>query len=96
MCRLSLCDRLSRSDSFPHTAATLAFGLELSRRCALAGGLTLDGANDYVTFGTAPGLGASTFTIETWFKRTGTGIPANTGSGGLTAVPLRDQGTRRG
>ena len=34
-------------------------------------GLQLDGVNDYVTFGPAPTLGVTTFTLETWFKRTG-------------------------
>src|SRR5205823_3380675 len=34
-------------------------------------GLALGGTNAYVTFGPAPGLGAATFTIETWFRRDG-------------------------
>ncbi len=59
---------------------------------AQAAGLTFDGINDYVTFGPAPGLGASTFTIETWFKRTGAGATANTGTSGLYAVPLVTKG----
>ena len=55
--------------------------------------LQFDGVNDYVTFGQAPGLGASTFTIETWFRRTGTGVTTSTGSGGITAiVPLVAKG----
>jgi acid phosphatase type 7 len=57
-----------------------------------AGGLQFDGVNNYVTFGSAPGLGAATFTIETWFKRTGTGTTASTGTGGITAVPLVAKG----
>jgi hypothetical protein len=60
---------------------------------ASVGGLQLDGSNDYVTFGQAPGLGAATFTIETWFKRTGAGTTTTTGSGGVSAaVPLVTKG----
>ena len=58
-------------------------------------GLQLDGVNDYVTFGAAPGLNASTFTIETWFKRTGTGVGTATSgsSGGLSdVIPLLTKG----
>ncbi len=54
--------------------------------------LSFDGANDYVTFGPAPALGASTFTIETWFKRVGPGASASTGTGGVTAIPLVAKG----
>ena len=45
-----------------------------------------------MTFGPAPGLGAATFTIETWFKRDGPGVATNTGSGGIVAVPLLTKG----
>src|SRR4030095_1375154 len=55
-------------------------------------GLSFDGANDYVTFGAAPTLGSGTFTLETWFKRTGAGISTSTGSGGVDAVPLVAKG----
>ena len=52
--------------------------------------------NDYVTFGPAAGtaeLGATTFTIETWFKREGPGVALSTGTGGLAAViPLVTKG----
>ena len=57
--------------------------------------LKFDGVNDYVTFGPAAGasgLGATTFTLETWFKREGPGIATSTGSGGVTAVPLITKG----
>src|SRR6266545_1714804 len=57
-----------------------------------ASALQLNGTSQYVTFGAAPGLGAATFTIETWFKRTGTGAAASTGTGGVTAVPLVTKG----
>lgn len=54
--------------------------------------LSFDGVNDYVTFGAAPGLGASAVTIETWFKRAGAGVAANTGTGGVSAIPLVTKG----
>ena len=60
---------------------------------AHATGLQFDGTNDYVTFGAAAGLGLQTFTIETWFKRTGTGVAVSTGSNGVTAVPLVTKGS---
>ena len=55
-------------------------------------GIDLGGTNAYVTFGAAPGLGAATFTIETWFRRDGTGVTTSTGTGGVTAVPLVTKG----
>jgi hypothetical protein len=59
-------------------------------------GLRLSGTTgnaDYVTFGRPPALGAAKFTIETWFKRDGTGVTTSTGSGGLaTALPLVTKG----
>lgn len=54
--------------------------------------LRFDGVNDYVTFGAAPGLGLQKFTIELWLKKLGPGITTNTGSGGMTAVPLVTRG----
>lgn len=59
---------------------------------AQSGALQFDGTADYVTFGSASALGAGTFTVETWFKRTGPGVATGTGSGGLTAVPLMAKG----
>ena len=56
-------------------------------------GLQFDGTNDYVTFGAASGLGLQTFTVETWFKRTGTGIAVSTGTNGVSAVPLVTKGS---
>ncbi len=57
------------------------------------------GTNAYVTFGAAPGLGVSTFTLEAWFKRTGTGVGTGTGSGGFNdatttglGIPLLTKG----
>ena len=69
--------------------------------CILFGGMTnsfaqnginFDGTNDYITNGSASGLQASAFTVETWFKRSGTGVSASTGTGGLTAIPLVTKG----
>src|SRR6266545_4610888 len=58
-----------------------------------ASALQLNGSSQYVTFGAAPGLGAATFTLETWFKRTGAGIGTSTGSGGIaSAIPLVTKG----
>ena len=51
-------------------------------------GLQFNGTTSYVTMGPAPGLGSATFTLETWFKRTGAGQTANSGTGGVVAVPL--------
>jgi PKD repeat protein len=57
------------------------------------GGLQFDGTNDYVTFGQATStLGASSFTLEVWFIRTGTGQFATTGNYGVYAVPLLTKG----
>ena len=63
-------------------------------RCSFAAGysLSFDGVNDYVSFGPAPGLGAATFTVETWFKRTGAGVSTSTGYGGADAIPLVTKG----
>ncbi len=56
-------------------------------------GIDLNGGMTYVTFGQAPGLGASTFTIEAWFRRDGMGSGASTGSGGIaSAIPLVTKG----
>jgi hypothetical protein len=54
--------------------------------------LRFDGANDYVTFGVAPGLGATNFTIECWFKRQGAGAATTTGTGGINVLPLVTKG----
>src|SRR6266498_4860519 len=55
--------------------------------------LTFNGSTQYVTFGAAPELGTATFTLETWFMRTGAGVGTGTGSGGITsAIPLVTKG----
>lgn len=55
-------------------------------------GLYFDGVNDHVTFGVAPGLNGSQFTLEIWFKREGAGLTSNTGTGGVKAFPLITKG----
>lgn len=49
-------------------------------------------SNQHVTMGAAAALGASSFTLECWFKRSGPGATTSTGSGGVTAVPLVAKG----
>lgn len=57
-------------------------------------GLQFDGTNDYVTFEVGNTLAAPAYTIETWFKRTGSGVGVTTGTGGITsAIPLVTKGT---
>ena len=74
---------LSSSDTVTVTVTTSAAG---------NGALDFGGTNAYVTFGAAPALGASTFTLELWFRREGTGITSDTGSGGMLAIPLVSKG----
>ncbi|HNG94703.1 MAG TPA: hypothetical protein PLB32_18015, partial [Acidobacteriota bacterium] len=60
-----------------------------------ATGLQFDGTNDYVTFGDAASLDVAQFTLETWFRRDGTGTTTTTGSGGITtAIPLIANGSQ--
>ncbi len=53
-------------------------------------GLDFDGADDHVSFGgpLLPELGLSEFTLECWIYKEGDGVTANSGSGGVIAVPL--------
>ncbi len=47
----------------------------------------------YVTFGDPDKLDLATFTLETWFKRTGAGTPSTTGTDGIpNAIPLVTHG----
>ncbi|MFZ1262277.1 MAG: LamG domain-containing protein, partial [Chitinophagaceae bacterium] len=56
-------------------------------------GLQFNGTTQYVTFGAATStLGSSTFTLEAWVKKTGTGVTANTGTGGIDAIPVITKG----
>ena len=80
------------SDDSGATATSSVVSVTLSAPAA-TGSLEFDGTNDYVTFGPAPELGLSAFTIECWFKRTGAGRITSTGTGGVTnAVPLVTKG----
>jgi hypothetical protein len=56
------------------------------------GGLYFNGVNEYVDLGDPASLHLSTFTLETWVRRTGEGIPATTGAGGVIATPLITKG----
>ena len=57
------------------------------------GNTALDlGGTSYVTFGDPDKLDLAQFTIETWFKKTGTGTPNTTGGGGITILPLLTHG----
>jgi len=64
----------------------------LAKQAAAQTGLTFNGTNSYVAMGAAPGLNSTSFTIEAWFKREGTGIATSTGTGGLFAIPLVAKG----
>ncbi len=54
--------------------------------------LQFNGSSNYVTFGSASGLATQTFTVETWFKRTGTGVANTTGTDGIDIIPLVAKG----
>jgi hypothetical protein len=54
--------------------------------------LFFNGTNSYVTMGRAPALGLGVFTLECWFLRTGPGATSDSGSGGVTGVPLVTKG----
>lgn len=80
-------------------------GINPAKAAPAGTALQFNGTSQYVTFGTsqglaAPGLGVQTFTIETWFKRTGAGITTSTsaagGGGLLSAVPLVTKGRGEG
>ncbi|MEK7953470.1 Ig-like domain-containing protein [Luteolibacter soli] len=57
-----------------------------------SGGLYFNGVNEYVGLGDPASLKLSTFTLETWFRRVGTGITTTTGAGGVIAAPLISKG----
>ena len=68
---------------------------------ACAGGnvsaLNFNGTSDFLTMGAAAGenaLGARAFTLEAWIRRDGAswGATTNTGTGGVTGVPLITKG----
>ncbi len=73
--------------------ATWVFGAPVGTLAATNNAVQLDGTDDGITLGPAGSLGASQFTLELWFKRTGTGLTASTGTGGATSiVPLISKG----
>ena len=57
-----------------------------------SGGLYFNGVNEYVGLGDPAAIKLSTFTLETWFRRVGTGITTTTGAGGVIAAPLISKG----
>jgi len=63
---------------------------------ASANALQFNGTSQYVRAGsvgsTSDALNATTFTLEAWFYRTGTGTTTSTGTGGVTAAPLIAKG----
>ena len=64
---------------------------------AAGAALRFDGTNDYVTFGSAAALGATNFTLETWFRRTGAGVGVDHGHRRhRQRHPADHQGRRRG
>ena len=80
-------------DSVGNRSATSAPAVSATPSAGAGAAVAFDGTNDYVTFGAAPGLGVTNFTIETWFRRTGPGVGVTTGNGGiLSAIPLLTKG----
>jgi cysteine-rich repeat protein len=63
--------------------------------CTTPGACALDfgGTNAYVSFGNTSTLGLPVFTVETWFRRDGTGTATSTGTGGVPIVPLVTKGS---
>ncbi len=82
--------RLSVSDGL--VSATDEVAITAAPAAPMATALSFNGSNQYVTFGPAPALGASTLTLEIWFRRAGAGVATSTGSGGITAEPLLTKG----
>ena len=70
-----------------------AVGVGTANAAPAGTALQFNGSTQYVDWGTALGLGVKSFTLESWIKRTGTGVSANTGSApSCTAVPLITKG----
>jgi hypothetical protein len=70
----------------------LLLGLVSTPALAAPNALRFNGSTQYVTFGLASSLNASTFTLECWFKREGAGVATSTGAGGTIGVPLIAKG----
>jgi hypothetical protein len=75
-------------------AGLVLLSLVLATEATAQSGAAIDlaGNQSYVVVSPSTGLGASTFTLELWFKREGPGKTVGTGSGGVTAVPLITKG----
>ncbi len=86
------CYRVSASNSFGSSDYT---GVACAATTAPPNnGLKFGSGNACVTFGTGSSLSTPTFTIETWFRRDGTGASVTTGTGGIPdAIPLLSKGT---
>ena len=74
-------------------ASPLTAAVSATPGAAVGHALDLNGSSQYVTFGAAPALRASSFTLELWFRRTGAGVATTTGGGGIAnAIPLITKG----
>ena len=88
--------RTRRVWSITLTLAMVAAFLPLGFSAQAAGNkaLQLNGTSQYATVGTNTSLRFPQFTLETWFKWTGGGDPANTGTSGIDdVIPLITKGT---
>src|SRR5215213_5653991 len=54
--------------------------------------LNFNGSNSYVNLTNDTTLHLNSFTLEAWIKPVGMGMVANSGSGGITAVPIITKG----
>jgi hypothetical protein len=54
--------------------------------------LQFNGTSQYVTMGAAPGLNASSFTLECWIKKEAGGTYASSGTGGVGCIPIIAKG----
>jgi hypothetical protein len=82
------------SNLSPLSSAVLA-----TPNAAAGAALQFNGSNQYVTFGQAAGtslLGVNTFTLETWFKRTGAGVGTATGTAASRARSRSPSSRREG
>ena len=78
----------SNNQSLASTSASAVAGGSGSNQA-----VQLNGTSQYLTFGAAPALNASNFTLELWFRRTGVGAGTSTGTGGIaSAIPLITKG----
>lgn len=79
-------------------AGTAGAGGAAPAGCALPVGkpgssaLVFDGVDDHVTMGDPQALGLTTFTLEAWVRRDGTGKELSSGVGGLHLVPIVGKG----